>query len=215
MAKRRYPCRSRLFISSRDAGQLPAAHFITVRMHHHLSHEPYYDTTVPAEVTQSIWERMGWSTLRNPHGSTTPATMIKDDDSDQDEAGCEPPEEGFHAQLDHDVPESPTGESARSEPAMSALLEPPPPTLHSEGYNQRMCAHIAHIRDFCDGLEYQLQFNDYRMLDVLEREGGSFLRLVEDCLRKEGRLNMSKAEAVSLDQSDATTGYIEADKDCL
>lgn len=52
-----------------------------------------------------------------------------------------------------------------------------------------MRAHITNIREFCDGLEYQLQFNDYRMLDVLEREGSSFLRLVQDCLRKEGRLD--------------------------
>ncbi|KAF8193389.1 hypothetical protein BJ912DRAFT_1031165 [Pholiota molesta] len=33
------------------------------------------------------------------------------------------------------------------------------------------------LREFCDGLEYQLQFNDYRMLQVLEQEGGSFLNL--------------------------------------
>lgn len=55
-------------------------------------------------------------------------------------------------------------------------------------YHDRMRAHIKNLREFCDGLEYQLQFNDYRMLNVLEREGGSFLNLVEDCLRKEGRL---------------------------
>jgi len=51
-----------------------------------------------------------------------------------------------------------------------------------------MKTHIKNLREFCEGLEYQLQFNDYRMLDVLEQEGGSFLNLVADCLKKEGRL---------------------------
>jgi hypothetical protein len=51
-----------------------------------------------------------------------------------------------------------------------------------------MNTHIKNLREFCEGLEYQLQFNDYRMLDVLEQEGGSFLNLVADCLKKEGRL---------------------------
>lgn len=49
--------------------------------------------------------------------------------------------------------------------------------------------HISKIRDFCDGLEYQVQFNDFRMLEELEKEGGSFFRLVDECLRREGRLN--------------------------
>jgi hypothetical protein len=51
-----------------------------------------------------------------------------------------------------------------------------------------MLNHITNIREFCSGLEYQLQFNDYRMLDVLEREGEGFLRLVSECLGSEGRL---------------------------
>ncbi|KAF5359154.1 hypothetical protein D9756_002989 [Leucocoprinus leucothites] len=57
----------------------------------------------------------------------------------------------------------------------------------AEIYRRRMTEHIATIRDFCSGLEYQLQFNDYRMLDQLEEEGRRFLRLARECLRKEGR----------------------------
>ena len=34
---------------------------------------------------------------------------------------------------------------------------------------------IATIREFCKGLEYQIQFSDQRMLETLEREGASFL----------------------------------------
>jgi len=51
-----------------------------------------------------------------------------------------------------------------------------------------MHQHIRNIREFCDGLEYQVQFNDFRMLEELEKEGGSFLRFVHACLQREGRL---------------------------
>lgn len=51
-----------------------------------------------------------------------------------------------------------------------------------------MRTHISNIRDFCDGLEYQLQFNDLRVLEELEREGDRFLGLVHSCLRREERL---------------------------
>jgi len=51
--------------------------------------------------------------------------------------------------------------------------------------------HIANIREFCDGLEYQLPFNDFRLLEVLESEGAQFLKLVHHCLEMEGRLKAS------------------------
>ncbi|KAF8206990.1 hypothetical protein K438DRAFT_1755723 [Mycena galopus ATCC 62051] len=54
-------------------------------------------------------------------------------------------------------------------------------------FTHRMRAHISRIRDFCDGLEYQVQFNDYRMLEALERDAAPFLGMVERCLREEGR----------------------------
>ncbi|KAJ6468294.1 hypothetical protein C8R45DRAFT_1018187, partial [Mycena sanguinolenta] len=55
-------------------------------------------------------------------------------------------------------------------------------------FQHRMRTHIARIRDFCDGLEYQVQFNDYRMLEALERDAAPFIGLLEQCLRTEGRL---------------------------
>ena len=48
--------------------------------------------------------------------------------------------------------------------------------------------HISNIREFCSGLEYQLQFNDFRLLGQLESEGERFLSLVKHCLEAEGRL---------------------------
>jgi hypothetical protein len=44
---------------------------------------------------------------------------------------------------------------------------------------------IHTLREFCDGLEYQKQFNDHRMLDTVERESAMCLRLARSCLGKE------------------------------
>lgn len=59
MAKTRYPCRSRLLISSRDSDR-PGIRIITIRLAHHLAHEPYIDSTLPAEVSKTICESFGW-----------------------------------------------------------------------------------------------------------------------------------------------------------
>jgi Ran GTPase-activating protein (RanGAP) involved in mRNA processing and transport len=59
-------------------------------------------------------------------------------------------------------------------------------------FQQRMHTHIQNIRDFCDGLEYQVQFNDMRMLQELEERGNGFLEYVKECLGREGRLREHK-----------------------
>jgi hypothetical protein len=43
----------------------------------------------------------------------------------------------------------------------------PPMELDPDEYQRRMLHHIKLIRDFCDGLEFQWRFNDYRMLEAL------------------------------------------------
>ncbi|KAJ7173948.1 hypothetical protein C8R43DRAFT_976713 [Mycena crocata] len=65
--------------------------------------------------------------------------------------------------------------------------QPSPPQMTRAEFEHRMHAHIARIRDFCDGLEYQVQFNDHRMLAALERDAAPFLGLLDSCLREEGR----------------------------
>ncbi|KAK7037765.1 hypothetical protein VNI00_010726 [Paramarasmius palmivorus] len=52
LAKARYPCRSRLFISSREWNAFGQS-LVTIRMHHHFSHEPY-DCASRAPVSTSI-----------------------------------------------------------------------------------------------------------------------------------------------------------------
>jgi hypothetical protein len=62
-------------------------------------------------------------------------------------------------------------------------------------HHERLTDTITTIRDFCDGLEYQLQFEDQRMLETLEREGASFLRLVKACLTWERRMNTTRGSS--------------------
>ncbi|KAF9475444.1 hypothetical protein BDN70DRAFT_883709 [Pholiota conissans] len=196
MAKSRYPCRSRLLISSRDA-RSPGTRCITVRMHHHVSHEPYVDANLPPEVVQRIWESFGWVDQQGTgveptsaaNGDTTMQPPISDngmgDEEDSDvEREDDPIGAGYEA-MDDDIPKEPPPPPPPL-PASAQDYTPDPP-INLE-YRHRMEAHIKNLREFCDGLEYQLQFNDYRMLEMLEREGGSFLGLVEDCLQKEGRM---------------------------
>ena len=59
-------------------------------------------------------------------------------------------------------------------------------------YGERIEARVVLLRDFADGLEYQLQFGDSRMLDRLEREGTGFFRMAESCLSRECHLNLTR-----------------------
>ena len=58
--------------------------------------------------------------------------------------------------------------------------------------HEHLLKHIHLLQDFCNGLKYQLQFNDARMLQVVEREGAGMLRLAENCLNRERRLNTTR-----------------------
>jgi len=65
-------------------------------------------------------------------------------------------------------------------------------SLGKKTCKEAMASHVHTLRDFCDGIEYQLQFQDQRFLKTLEREGGRFFRLAENCLSWERRLNSSQ-----------------------
>ncbi len=64
-------------------------------------------------------------------------------------------------------------------------------------YKEDMETHIRLIRDFCDGLKFQIKFQDPRFLRTLEKEGAGFLRLAQNCLSHERRLNSSRAASLS------------------
>ncbi|EDR07054.1 uncharacterized protein LACBIDRAFT_299387 [Laccaria bicolor S238N-H82] len=59
-------------------------------------------------------------------------------------------------------------------------------------FKEEMDAHIQKIRDFADGLEYQISFQDRRFLKTLQKEGAGFFRLAENCLSREHRFNSSR-----------------------
>jgi len=223
LAKTRFPCRSRLLVSSRDS-KTPGFRSITVRMHHHLNHEPYEDTSFPPEVLQTMWdnyEATGFSTVltgssRADDAGPGNANFLGEEDGDSSDSDSVSSEERFDDQaighideqnqlggpmtfvhhMNHHPPApSPHQSQLPSHRSDQQQQQHPHPHSHqhqlppaSEKYHNRMKAHIKNLREFCEGLEYQLQFNDYRMLDVLEHEGGAFLSLVADCLKKEGRL---------------------------
>ena len=48
-------------------------------------------------------------------------------------------------------------------------------------YKEKMEDYIHLIRDFCDGLEYQIQFQDPRFLKTLEKDGSGLLKLAQNC----------------------------------
>ncbi|KAJ7650873.1 hypothetical protein FB45DRAFT_889001 [Roridomyces roridus] len=72
-------------------------------------------------------------------------------------------------------------------PTQPALLQGVHSQMTPAEFEHRMRTHITRIRDFCDGLEYQLQFRDVKMLEVLERDAAPFLQLRDACLAGEGR----------------------------
>ena len=62
---------------------------------------------------------------------------------------------------------------------------------------KKMEDYIRIIRDFCDGLEYQLKFHDPQFLTTLEKDGAGFIGLAQNCLSRERRQNSSRAASPS------------------
>ena len=60
-------------------------------------------------------------------------------------------------------------------------------------FKQKMEDYIHIIRDFCDGLEYQIKFQDTQFLTTLEKDGAGFIKFAENCLSQERRHNSSRA----------------------
>jgi hypothetical protein len=63
---------------------------------------------------------------------------------------------------------------------------------------ERAIEDIRTLWDFCDSLEYQLQFNDHRMFQTMEREGAVFMRFAHNCLSCENWLNSMRGSTPSM-----------------
>ena len=62
-------------------------------------------------------------------------------------------------------------------------------TRDSRTFRECFSEHIETIWHFCDGLEYRLWFEDNQMLETVEWEGASFLRLAQSCLSRKHHMN--------------------------
>jgi hypothetical protein len=81
----------------------------------------------------------------------------------------------------------------------------------TRSFSERLDDDINLIRDFLDGLEYQREFRDHRMLESLERNGAGFFCLARNCLDRERRLNSSRASSpTTWEQTTANTMYYRA-----
>ncbi|KIM76281.1 hypothetical protein PILCRDRAFT_98766 [Piloderma croceum F 1598] len=90
-----------------------------------------------------------------------------------------------------------TGFSSGGDPLVAENRTSPSATDEedSQTFRKRFSEHIETIQHFCDGLEYQLQFEDNRMLETVEREGASFLRLAQSCLSHERCMNSLRSSS--------------------
>ena len=70
--------------------------------------------------------------------------------------------------------------------------------------HERLLAHIRTLHDFCSGLEYQLLFNDLRMIDSLERKGAGMLQLAQSCLSRERQLNSTRGDSPTMWEKETT-----------
>ena len=71
---------------------------------------------------------------------------------------------------------------------------------------EEMEKNVCLIRDFADGLEYQVQFQDPQFLRTLEKEGAKFLKLARDCLSRERHLNSSRVASPATWESSTSNG---------
>jgi hypothetical protein len=140
---------------------------ITIRLHHHEKHKPY--------VVEPVFG--------------IPMLMSFDErDPEEERGGVDEGEEG-DSHVGGEEPEQPE-ESVNGQSAVAS-------TRIGKGrtFEERFKDHIQTLRDFCDGLEYQVQFNDHRMLETLEREGGSFFKFARECLMQERAARTASEEA--------------------
>jgi hypothetical protein len=80
----------------------------------------------------------------------------------------------------------------------------------SRSVQKRMSQHINMLRDFADGLQYQLQFNDRQMLDSLEREGATFMRFAQTCLDRERHTNLTRGSSpITWEQETASAMFYQ------
>ncbi|KAJ3979894.1 hypothetical protein F5890DRAFT_1631332 [Lentinula detonsa] len=64
-------------------------------------------------------------------------------------------------------------------------------------YEERIDTLVRNLHSFANGLLYQKQFRDGRFLNIVEKQGSGFLRLLDTCLEKERRQNLNGTAPIS------------------
>ena len=78
-------------------------------------------------------------------------------------------------------------------------------------YEEDMRGKIQLLRDFCDSLEYQIQFRDSNFLETLEKDGTKLFNLVRNCLSHEKRENSSReASPTTWERSTANAMFYQS-----
>ncbi|KAJ7143889.1 hypothetical protein C8R44DRAFT_141341 [Mycena epipterygia] len=109
-------------------------------------------------------------------------------DDEASEQPCEP----SPADIEVDVPDIPPDSDDEDDDLVDTM---PNDDSNRQTFLEAMDDNIETILEFSKGLKYQKQFRDQRMLQALEREGASFLRLAKACLGKEKRLRSTRGAA--------------------
>lgn len=119
LAKSRYPCRSRLLVSSRDAN-VSGYRIVTIRMHHHCPHEAYYDNSVAPGVVRAVWGNPVWHPVMMVSQSQAPMYIMG-------------------PQIDMPV-QSPVSTAAGEPAFISDEEDDPPPGMTPDIFQRRMRA---------------------------------------------------------------------------
>ena len=66
--------------------------------------------------------------------------------------------------------------------------------MDQQTYKEEMQSLSSLFKDFSAGLDYQIQFNDRRLLAALHREAAGAIRFIGTCIEKERRSNNNRVE---------------------
>ncbi|KAI9104550.1 hypothetical protein DFS34DRAFT_575813 [Phlyctochytrium arcticum] len=114
-----------------------------------------------------------------------------DDDDDDDEGGpgdVEGVAEAGGCALDAEDPADGEDDDEETSDWEQEELEDGDPNDCHQTFEEEMTEICKVLSEFGRGLEFQVQFRDYRMLQALKREGATFLRMARGALQKENRL---------------------------
>ena len=84
--------------------------------------------------------------------------------------------------------------------------------LFVQTFEESMKEKIAILREFLGSLEYQVQFWDGQMLQVLERDSAALFRMAKACLSKERRMQSTRGETpTTWEQSTSSAMFYSLD----